>query len=296
MLPLLGFGQINSQGEIPMGGTTTSGKMPLENKRNAQYNLEEIKVRWKKAALENCNGVPCISAPTAPAFTCGTTISDFDGNSYPTVLIGTQCWTKENLKATKYNDGTPIHLDETGGIVGTSTIWQNLTTGSYIVFENRPNNGRYANSYGFLYNWYAAAGIVTTNGGPTKNLCPKDWHVPTDGEWTSLIQFIDPTATTIVSGTQSTIAGGKMKSTDFPLWNTATPPSLGTNDFGFTARAGGNRDEDGTLYDIGNYANFWSASANGSNASSRSLNNRNSNVERFEQLKSFGYSVRCLKD
>jgi hypothetical protein len=56
ILPLLGLAQTNSKVEIPIEGTTTSEKKPLEIKRNATYNLEEIKVRWKKAALENCTG------------------------------------------------------------------------------------------------------------------------------------------------------------------------------------------------------------------------------------------------
>ena len=65
MLPLLGLAQTNSKVEIPIEGTTTSEKKPLEINRNATFNLEEIKVRWKKAALENCSGVPCVtfSAP-----------------------------------------------------------------------------------------------------------------------------------------------------------------------------------------------------------------------------------------
>ena len=84
LLPLIGISQTNSQVEMPINGNTVSEKQPLEIKRNALYNLEEIKVRWKKAALENCSGVPCVVTVTPPAlsFTCGTsTIFDFDGNS-----------------------------------------------------------------------------------------------------------------------------------------------------------------------------------------------------------------------
>ena len=68
LLPLIGISQTNAQVELPISGSTVSEKQPMEIKRNVLYNLEEIKVRWKKAALENCTGVPCsaITAPGAP--------------------------------------------------------------------------------------------------------------------------------------------------------------------------------------------------------------------------------------
>ena len=187
-------------GSQPNSGNTTSETQPLEIKRNAQNNLEEIKVRWKKAALENCPGVPCV---TAPSFTCGTsTVPDIDGNSYNTVLIGLQCWTVENLRVTKYNDGTVIP-DETANTAG----WGGLATGARSDYTGEAS---YIATYGYLYNWHAAT--------DSRKICPTGWHVPTDGEWTSLIQFIDPTATNVI-GSQSPNAGVKLKSTS-TLWNT----------------------------------------------------------------------------
>ncbi len=197
IFPLLGLAQTNSKVEIPIEGTTTSEKKPLEIKRNATYNLEEIKVRWKKAALENCTGVPCV---TAPPFTCETsTVSDIDNNVYNTVSIGTQCWTKENLKVTKYNDNTAIPLNATGGSSGTSGSWS-VTTGAYTIYGNELSTSTIATNYGFLYNWYAAT--------DSRKICPTGYHVPTDSDWNILVKFIDSGAdTSSISSTQSTSAG-----------------------------------------------------------------------------------------
>jgi uncharacterized protein (TIGR02145 family) len=266
------------------------------------FQLEEIKVRWKKAALENCPGVPCV---TGPSFTCGTsTIVDMDGNSYNTVAIGTQCWTKENLKVTLYNDGTLIPLGDPGSTVspvGTSTIWRNLTTGAYSIYDNESSTGTNATNYGFLYNWNAAKGISTTGSVSYKNLCPTGWHVPSDSDWNKLVKFIDSGADTSSSSssTQSPNAGGKMKSTS-ALWNTASPPSPGTDNYGFSALPGGYRASTGDFGKIRDVALFWSATEYFSGASSygrtRYLYNNNSDVERNYNIKSFGASVRCLMD
>ena len=294
LLPLLGLSQTNSKVEMPMGENTSSEKQPLEIKRNATYNLEEIKVRWKKAALENCSGVPCV---VAPSFTCGTsTVTDVDGNSYETVSIGTQCWTKTNLKVTKYNDNTSIPLDATGGINGTSGSWA-VTTGAYAIYGNESSSGANATNYGFLYNWYAAKGIITSGGTPTKNICPTGWHVSTDSDLSKLVKFIDSGAdTTSTSITQSTTAGTVIKSTS-TLWLVATPSSPGTNTSGFSGLPGGIRYSDGSFDSVRGNAFFWSATEiASSDAWYRYLSASNGSVYRNNRGKSVGASVRCLKD
>jgi len=249
------------------------GAEEISNRRTS-FNMEEIKVRWKKAALENCTGVPCVT------FTCGTsTVSDIDGNTYNTVLIGTQCWTKENLKVTKYNDGTPIP-DETANTAG----WGGLTTGARSDYTGAAS---YIATYGYLYNWYAAKGVSTSGSTTYKNICPTGWHVPTDGEWTAL--------QTQLGGIS--VAGGKMKSTT--LWQ--SPFTGADNSSGFSALPGGVRLPPASV-DIGNQAFFWSATTDViSNffvdyAWFRSLSWGNTFVNHASASKNMGKSVRCLKD
>jgi uncharacterized protein (TIGR02145 family) len=222
---------------------------------------------------------------TAPSFTCGTsTVPDNELNSYNTVLIGTQCWTKENLKVTQYNDGTPIPLNNTYTSGTVSTVWQGLTTGAYTIYGNGLSTGTDATNYGFLYNWYAAVGIVTPMGSPTKNICPTGWHVPTDTEWTTLTDYLGGLS----------VAGGKMKSTS-SLWN--SPNTGADNTSGFSALPGSYRDSDGSFYYVRDYALFWSATESGtSNAWRRNLGSNVGVVNRNNNGKAVGASVRCLRD
>ena len=292
LLPLLGLAQTNSKVEIPNVENTSSEKKPLLINRNAFYNLEEIKVRWKKAALENCSGVPCV---TAPLFTCGTNaINDIENNFYETVLIGTQCWTKQNLKVTKYNDGSAIPLDNTGGTLGNAAgeTWTTQIAGAYTIYENEPSTGPNATTYGFLYNFYAVT--------DARNICPSGWHVPTDGEWTSLIQFIDPTASAgAFFGNQSNTAGSKLKSTgNWPsgtgLWG---PPNADANNStNFSALPGGYRTI--TFTAKTNYAWFWSSSDNsGTNTAWTRKIGQNDGVVEIQNVSFYhGFPVRCLRD
>jgi uncharacterized protein (TIGR02145 family) len=188
------------------------------------------------------------SNAVTPTFTCGTNIADTDGNTYPTILIGTQCWTASNLKVTRYNDGTAIPLNNTYTSGTVSTVWQGLRTGAYTIYNNESSTGANATNYGFLYNWYAAAGIITNGGSPTKNICPTGWHVPTDSDWNKLVKSIDSGADTtftyISPTTQSSIAGGKMKVSGTTYWNSSNTGA--DNSSGFSALPGGYRNTDGS--------------------------------------------------
>ncbi len=231
-------------------------------------------------------------------FTCGTsTVSDIDGNSYNTVSIGSQCWLKENLKVTQYNDGTLIPLDNSGGISGNNTSGGPLTwtrtTGARTV--NEQNNANIA-IYGYLYNWYAAKGIVTTGSTVYKNICPIGWHVPTDSEWKSLVIYIDPASAGVTTVDQSTTACGKMKVTGFSYWQ--SPNTGATNESGFSAMPGGFR-SDTFFSGINQEADFWSATENVNNVNNSwhwTIVDYDSILYRYNSNKTWGLSVRCLKD
>jgi uncharacterized protein (TIGR02145 family) len=296
ILPILGLAQTNSKVEMPMGENTTSEKQALEIKRNVQYNLEEIKVRWKKAALENCPGVPCV---TAPSFTCGTsTMWDKDNNSYSTVSIGAQCWTTTNLKVTKYDDGSLIP-DLTSS---TSNPWA-PTSGARTGYDvSVVPLSDYVGTFGYLYNWHAVNDL--------RKLCPAGWHVPTDAEWTTMIQTLDPSQVvnsgnvSTFNGAQSTTAGFVMKSTVTNSsngsglgWNPANPASEGNNTSGFSALPGGVRPLSGNFAIIRDNAIFWSATEFvTSTAWNRELYYNAGVVIRTTSAKSDGASVRCLRD
>ena len=191
-------------------------------------------------------------------------------------MIGTQCWTKQNLKVTKYNDNTAIPLV-------TSGTWA-ATTGAYAIYDNQASSGTNTTNYGYLYNWYAANGIATT-GTTYKNLCPTGYHVPTDAEWDTL--------TTYLGGVS--VAGGKMKETGTILW--LTPNTSADNTSGFSGLPGGYRFNGGSFSFVRVAAFFWSATQDGtSTAWNRLLDSDRADVYRFSNDKYDGGSVRCLRD
>jgi uncharacterized protein (TIGR02145 family) len=199
-------------------------------------------------------------------------VMDGDGNVYKTVVIGKQEWFAENLRISKYNDGTPIPN------VIDNTQWSNLTTGAWCYYNN---DDKYNAKYGKLYNWYAVS--KTTNG--NKNVCPVGWHVPKDDEWSVLKDYLGG----------AIIAGGKMKEVITTSWN--SPNTDATNKSGFTGLPGGVRYGSGGYGNIG-YSGFWWGSTENDtfNAWNRILDSSSGSAYRNDFNKTGGLSVRCLRD
>ncbi len=198
--------------------------------------------------------------------------TDADGNVYQTVIIGTQVWMAENLKTTKYKDGTLIP-----NITEYST-WNTNTSGAYCWYNNDATS--YKATYGALYNWH------TIN---TGKLCPTGWHVPNDYEWTVLINYL--------GGNYE--AANKMRESGTEHW---IPPNTGaTNASGFLGLPGGMCSVWQDFSDLGNSAIWWSSNERTSNdARYYGLYNSSSTIQGFEissgNHKNNGLSIRCLKD
>ena len=203
------------------------------------------------------------------------TCTDEDGNNYPIVKIGTQIWMAENLKTTKYNDGTAIPNVTEG------SDWTGLTTPAWCWYNNNIGN---KDVYGALYNWHTVK---------TGKLCPSEWHVPTDAEWHQLVLSLDPDA--VLSQAESKIAGSKLKEEGTTHW--ASPNTGATNETGFTALPGGNRRYDGLFSGPTGNGNWHTASEyDSTHVWYRYMFYYSGYVYRNNTNKQAGYSVRCIKD
>jgi len=194
------------------------------------------------------------------------TVTDIDGNIYPTVLIGNQRWMAENLRTATYTNGAPIPN------VTLNTAWTGLSSGAWCNYNNNVANDTV---YGKLYNWYTTV--------DPRGLCPAGWHVPSDGEWTNLTDFLGG----------ASVVGGKMKS--ITGWN--APNTEATNESGFSGLPGGVR-YNGDFNYVGYDGNWWSSTE--SFPLLAWLRNLNYNGFVVNRANSYGMrsglSVRCLMD
>lgn len=205
-------------------------------------------------------------------------ILDADGNAYTTLTIGKLRWMRENLRTTKYNDGTPI----AGNL--SNAAWENTREGAFAIYEN---NSQYDLLYGKLYNGYA----VTTG-----KLCPKGWRVPADSDWQQLERIVG-----IIEDQLGNIGGrgriaGALKEPG--LWDPSGEP--GDNSTGFSVRPAGVRSTNGEFTVLKQYGDFWTSTVY-ENPYSLYLWNRHFYYNSLEIGRNYlsannGYSCRCVQD
>jgi uncharacterized protein (TIGR02145 family) len=222
----------------------------------------------------------------------GGAVTDIDGNEYNTVQICDQVWMAENLRVTRYSDGTDILLIEDDAAWGDKAI----KAQAYCWYDNTLS---YGDNYGAIYTWAGAMNgdnPSSMNPSGVQGACPDGWHIPSDAEWKTLEMCLGMSA---VEANQSlgrgTDEGGKLKETGTEHW--ADPNTGATNSSGFTARGAGERYLTGTFRNLGSSTNFWtSTEQNSSQAWVRELGNRNSQIGRSYTEERYGFSVRCVED
>ncbi len=212
-----------------------------------------------------------------------STVTDVEGNIYKTVKIGTQWWMAENLKVKKYCNGDNIALIKNQDTAN----WRKIKSGAYSD-----------NNTEVYYNWFAV--------NDSRKLSPEGWHIPSDEEWKILEKYLGMTQTEVEKiGWRGTNQGNKLKieaqktgilyswkesSNIYEVW--------GTNESGFTARAFGCRMFNGSWGDPGPscVGFWWSSSEQNNDVWYRYLDYKKANVFRFYGPKTYGFSIRCVKD
>ena len=183
-----------------------------------------------------------------------TTVTDFDGNIYQTVLIGNQVWMSENLKSIHYADGTPLVSG-----TGVGDISGDYTTKYYFWYND--DSATYFETYGALYTWAAVMnGAASSNNNPSgiQGVCPDGWHLPSDTVWKELEMYLGMSQLSADStGLRGTDEGGKLKEAGITHWN--SPNTGATNSSGFTAVGAGKRSYNGGFSSLGEKNNFWTS-------------------------------------
>jgi uncharacterized protein (TIGR02145 family) len=198
----------------------------------------------------------------------GQTITDIDGNVYHTLTVNTQVWMAENLKVSHYRDGTLIPADTD------NENWRTLTTDACCDYDNNPENNK---TYGKIYNWYATDSYHL--------LCPSGWHMPSEGDWKTLINYLGG----------DSVAGGKLKEMGIAHWK--NPNMHATDEIGFKALPAGTRNSNGFLF-LGYMAEWWtSTSYNYSGYVYYSeIEYISGSIKINIQGQGSGLSVRCIRD
>lgn len=218
-------------------------------------------------ALMCCTSVILTSSCTRTETQDPTSVTDIDGNVYPVIRVGNALWMGENLRTTRYNDGTAIST----GL--SAADWTANTSGAYILYDNDPANNTI---YGKLYTWHAVS---------TDKLAPEGWHVATSADYDNLVAALGG----------GSVAGGKAKSTS-SLWNS---PNVGaTNSSGYSGLPGGKASYLGAGFTEQGAAGYWWCrdERNSGQADYTVLNDSFESFNGNAANKTFGFSVRCVRN
>jgi uncharacterized protein (TIGR02145 family) len=208
------------------------------------------------------------------------TVTDIEGNTYQTVLIGAQEWMAENLRTGAYANGDPIPN------VTDNTAWSQLNNGAWSHYDNDAGNDTI---YGKLYNWYAAT--------DPRNVCPEGWHVPSEAEWQQLeLDLGMPITELSTPGTRGIAqnVGGKLKAST--LWWAPNPGA--TNESAFSGLPSGNRNHSNGSSILRRQTGYWWSATESSlsDARNRALSHSNAGIARYAHHKRTGMCLRCIRD
>jgi uncharacterized protein (TIGR02145 family) len=218
---------------------------------------------------------------------CGDQITDIDGNIYNTVLIGEQCWMKENLNTTR---------DAAGNFI------------TRYCFDNNTTN---CDLYGGFYTWNTVMnGAVSSssNQSGVQGICPEGWHMPSEAEWMQLVDYVATQGfpnSNVTNGAGNALKScrqvnspldGDCNTSEHPRWN-SDGTHHGFNEFGFSAFPGGYRGANGTFANTGLFGFWWSSTEISSDrALGPYTTSSNGKVGPNNSNKTLGLNTRCLRD
>jgi uncharacterized protein (TIGR02145 family) len=235
------------------------GHKRITNLGIPQNTADAVSVEYLRNILSQINVIPNNFSGT---------VTDVEGNIYKTIRVGSQEWMAENLKTTRYNDGSLIPL------VREADDWDDLSTPAYCWYNN--DRFTYNKTYGVLYNGYAAQ---------SGNICPTGWHVPSTEEIRTLWENFE---------TDNRLAGGSLKEGGTTRWN--SPNRGASNSSGFTALPGGSRNSSGEYQDTDIFGFWWTTSTTGIYFNFYQLSYINPQVSTSYSDGRYGLSIRCVKD
>ena len=193
-------------------------------------------------------------------FICGVSKVSYGGKEYSTVLIGDQCWLKENL--------------DIGTMINSATNSTNNSTIEKYCYENEPAN---CVTYGGLYQWQELMQYSSTEG--AQGICPNGWHIPTQAEIESLILAVDGNGNSLKAINQGNGSGA------------------GTDEFGFSALLAGNKESGSSFIHLMMRGHFWSSSLSDGNVYRIYLWDDRSDISSHPApYGTYGFCVRCIKD